>query len=460
MGLFAVTLFGLTGCGGGGGGSSNDSNIATTNKVVSIITVIDGHNQTDTVGTDLPNPLVALIKNSEGQTIAGQTVTFKVTSGGGTVFAGTATSDTSGYVRERWTLGTIAGEQKVEVRAVDSSGTAVVFATFGATAVAGAPQAIIVVSGNGQTAQQSQPLPLPIKAIVKDKYDNPTPGVSVVFTVNPANNGGTVQPVSAITNTAGEVSATWALGLFLSARSSQTLSATVTGLTPAIFNADATQAPPAAAKTISIVSGDSQTVIQHSLLVDRNLDFVALPSGQPLVVLVTDINDNPLSGAQVTFSASPGSSYIFPQTVTTYSGYANWSGSINATVLQKINAAVTGITPVIFNINVTATNHPFDGPYGCVTSSNYHFDMEIAGGSLIYDPVDLPVAASGTLDETTGNLTAFSKSSSPADSVFARETIIGKLQVDSLQHAVGTGTSTESISSGATNTVNWTCERW
>jgi len=454
--LVAIIFSILCGCGGGSGGGSGVSSNDPVDKTVALVTVVDGDNQTATVGAELSSPLVAMIKNAAGQPISGQIVNFVVTTGGGSVFAEAAMSDESGIARERWTLGTAAGVQKVEVRAVDSNGTAVVFATFNATATAGAPKSISIVSGNVQSATQLQPLAKPVVAIVKDSYGNPVSGITVAFTVaSTFNNGGAAVPGLATTDAVGQASSAWTLGQTLG---DQELAATVTGLTPVYFHATALQAPPSAATKIAIVSGDTQTVVQHKMV------------PQPLVVAVTDALGNPVPGTQVTFSATAGSGYINPLTEviawgtgiktmetpkTDISGKTSWQGFFHTAGPINIVASVGGVASNALTINVTPYNHPYDGWYDCNFSFNQPIPIETHG----YVFTD-GVFAGLPLDEVTG---AWNMTFSNCSFCFSYRTISGQLVLDSLQRVTGTGTfydangkdpSTPHYEDGT-----WTCDR-
>ena len=55
---------------------------------------------------ELPLPLVIKATKSNGAAIVAVTVNFRVTSGGGSMFAGSATTDSKGIVADYWTLGT------------------------------------------------------------------------------------------------------------------------------------------------------------------------------------------------------------------------------------------------------------------------------------------------------------------------------------------------------------------
>jgi len=438
------------GCGGGGGSTATP---VVVDKAIASIVVYQGDTQSAAVGTELPNPLVAQILNKAGLVIVGQTVNFRVAVGGGAVFAGAATSDASGYVRERWTLGTVAGPQKVEVRAVDSNGAAVVFATFNATAVAGAPQSVTIISGNGQNGQLGQALVIPLKVKVADSYGNPNTGVSVAFT---ANNGGSAAPNPVITDAAGEATTTWTLGQALG---SQTLSAIVTGITPVIFTA---QGPLYA---LSKISGDLQTVEQYFLL----------PLPVPIQVLLTDAAGHPVVNEPISFSATSISTSTSTGNCTNISRSTDGSGIVSwqptgcyfdATGQQTIVATWTGSATVTFKVNVIASSHKYDGKYLIHFSDLSTVSMNIFGGLIVYPfsgggCSDYGYIRFGTLNESNGSLTA---TQPRGGSVCNTRELVGQLTLDSLNKATGSGTSTEETT--ATRYLGlppiastWTCER-
>jgi len=99
------------------------------------LAVVSGDGQTAIPGTELPGPVVAAVLDAKGKPVRDQLVNFRVTAGGGSVFAGSALSDKDGLVREWWTLGPEPGENLLEARAVDpATDDKLVFATFHATA--------------------------------------------------------------------------------------------------------------------------------------------------------------------------------------------------------------------------------------------------------------------------------------------------------------------------------------
>src|SRR5690242_12168051 len=114
----------------GCGGSTEPSG---PKPMASAIEVLGGDNQTDTVARELPVAILVRVTDTIGGVVTplrGQLVNFVVASGGGHVFAGSALTDSLGRAQERWTLGTGAGVQTLEARAVDAAtGAPIVYAT-------------------------------------------------------------------------------------------------------------------------------------------------------------------------------------------------------------------------------------------------------------------------------------------------------------------------------------------
>lgn len=175
------------------------------------LTVVEGPDQSGTVGEELAQPLGVKALDADGRAIAGQLVVFTVTSGGGAVFAGTVQTGGSGEARDRWTLGTSTGvPQVVRARAVDPQSGFGAEVEFNATALAGAPTALAKVAGDGQRALGGTQLPIPLSALVQDAFGNPVPSSAVDFSVT--SGGGQVSPESSETNEAGVASTWWTLG--------------------------------------------------------------------------------------------------------------------------------------------------------------------------------------------------------------------------------------------------------
>jgi len=347
----AVLALALAGCGGGGGGSSSPPPPPPAPPpVFGSVQVVSGNGQTGAVGVELTDQLVARVLDTSGNPMPGQVVAFVVAAGGGTVFAGTATSDSAGLVRERWTLGPTLVAQSVEIRANAST-----LAQFNATAVAGAAAAMESDSvTDNQSAQQTQPLAAPLAVRVHDTFGNAKAGVTVNWA--PCADCGSVAPTSSVTDQNGEARTQWTLGLRIG---SQSLVASSTGLTQVTFAAISLAAPPSAATAIVAVSGSGQSINQHARLT------------QPARVRVTDALGNGVPGVAVDFSSDPASVYITPYSWgTDADGYIQYSPYIHGAGAQQLVASTAGLPPVTFTINVAANAFRFDGFYACSGTVN------------------------------------------------------------------------------------------
>src|SRR5437870_2958600 len=91
-----LALLVVAGCGGGGGSSGGGSGSGNGRASPSQIVVASGDHQVAIAGSALPNPLVVAVLDSSGNPVAGLTVDFSVTGGGGSVSASTASTDASG----------------------------------------------------------------------------------------------------------------------------------------------------------------------------------------------------------------------------------------------------------------------------------------------------------------------------------------------------------------------------
>ncbi len=172
--------------------------------------VVSGNNQTGTIGTQLPAPLVVALTDSTNHPVANQTVVFKVTGNDGVLNAGgsatpsaaiTVNTDLNGQAQVLWTLGQRSGTGINAVQA--SSALAVGSANFTATGVTGSAATIVVDSGSDQTGVVGQALPFPFVAAVVDSGHNRVPNVPVTFTVKSGGgnlNGGSSQTVQTDSN--------------------------------------------------------------------------------------------------------------------------------------------------------------------------------------------------------------------------------------------------------------------
>jgi hypothetical protein len=111
-----------------------DAPTATVDPADLQLLVVSGDGQEARPFEELPEPLVVKVVNATGKAgVPNQIVNFKVVEGGGSVYAGVASTDQFGIATEYWTLGDL-GPQQLEARAVGPEGEKLVFGTFTATA--------------------------------------------------------------------------------------------------------------------------------------------------------------------------------------------------------------------------------------------------------------------------------------------------------------------------------------
>jgi adhesin/invasin len=155
----------------------------------------DGNNQTAPAGTAVPIAPSVLITDTYGNPCAGVTVTFSVTSGGGSITSGTAVTSASGIARVgSWTLGTTPGSNRL--RATWNSKTL----TFSATGVVGPAAKYLVTSSSYAPAAGAY---VTISAQLADQFGNAVATSGVTVTWSKTGTGGSFATATSITNASG-----------------------------------------------------------------------------------------------------------------------------------------------------------------------------------------------------------------------------------------------------------------
>ncbi|MBA3553579.1 MAG: Ig-like domain repeat protein [Gemmatimonadales bacterium] len=137
---------------------------------------VSGQGQTAPAGFQLPDSLVVRLLDDNGNGIGGRSVTWVVPAGAGAVDPVNSTTTADGYAVTRWTLGAAAGDYTIN--AVFSGLPSI---PFTATATSDVPTAIVLLSGNSQTAPVGTTLPSPLRVRVTDANGNPVENVSVTW---------------------------------------------------------------------------------------------------------------------------------------------------------------------------------------------------------------------------------------------------------------------------------------
>ncbi|HEX2167926.1 MAG TPA: pre-peptidase C-terminal domain-containing protein, partial [Longimicrobiales bacterium] len=172
-------------------------------RVPASISVVSGDGQSGQVTESLALPVVVEVEDADGRPVSGTTVTWRVTAGGGSVNAGTSSTNGSGQAQVLWTLGNESGLNRLSAEV-----TGVAPRSITATARGGAPASATVTAGDGQTGLEMQPLGDAIVVEVLDEYGNGVPDMDVTFTPS----AGVVTPQVVATDASGIAAAIWTLG--------------------------------------------------------------------------------------------------------------------------------------------------------------------------------------------------------------------------------------------------------
>lgn len=167
--LVPVALLGLAAC--GADPAARSDNI--------LATLAAGASQTTVAGSAVPIPPAVQVFRA-GEPLAGVTITFEVTRGGGSVSDATVTTDADGIARVgAWVLGTI-GPQELVASLPGALGSPV---RISALAVAGVPAIVELVQGDGQEARVYASVPNRPIVRVLDAAGRPLAGIPVTWDV-------------------------------------------------------------------------------------------------------------------------------------------------------------------------------------------------------------------------------------------------------------------------------------
>jgi len=296
-----------------------------------------GNGQSAVHGTNVAIRPAVRVTDQYGNPAYGSTVTFTVTSGGGSVSGATQTPDANGIAAVGgWTLGPTPGQNTLAATASGLSGSPV---TFTATAtVGGVSAAQSTVSATPNSVQASAgAVSSTVIVTARDASGFPISGATVTFAATGAGNT-LVQP-AAPTDENGVTQGT----LSSTAAGMKTVSATANGV--AIAQTAAVTVTSAAVATMVANSGDNQSA-------ERGVPVTIPPS-----VLIQDAFGNPVPGVAVTFAITSGGGSITGSNpaVTSSSGIAAVGGwTLGSTPgANTLTATASGLSPITFTATAT-----------------------------------------------------------------------------------------------------------
>jgi len=172
--------------------------------VPSAITIVQGNFQAAQAGLDLATPVILRVVDKDGLGISGLSIALTIGAGGGIVSPPSSTSDSRGEIKAKWTLGPGVTSQTL-LASTPGVSPVTVFA------IGYLPSDILVAQGNNQTAKVGLALPNAIVVRVIATGNIPMIGVPVAFQVGAG--GGAISPQSILTNSLGEATVRWTVGL-------------------------------------------------------------------------------------------------------------------------------------------------------------------------------------------------------------------------------------------------------
>jgi hypothetical protein len=274
------------------------------------------------VGATL-SPSVTVL-GSNGQPMSNVAVSFQVTGGGGSVSLTSATTDASGRAAAgTWTLGPQPGVNALVATAAGLS------ATFTVETSPGSVNRIEPLSDVPTTASVGELLAVPPGVRVLDSFDNPVPGVQVLFGVST----GTLVGATQTSDSNGEAGVTsWQLG---TTSGPQTWNVQA-GFMTAVFPIQIAPGPPA--RLTAVAGNDQSAAINQDVAV-------------PPAVVLRDAFDNPIIGAPVTFTVAQGGGTVIGGSTTTDAGgiarVQSWR--LGADRENLLIASSPGVPDVLFN---------------------------------------------------------------------------------------------------------------
>ena len=186
-------------------GLNGASGQATINvEQVATLVVVQGENQVGIVGTGLPVKLQVKAVDASGSAVIGATIDFSAVNCLGAVSPESATTDVNGLASTTMTLGQSLGSYGFTALAAGSGN---VQTRVSATATAAAAASLNIVGGNNQADTVRAILSAPLLVKVADAFGNPVLGQAVTFQVTSGRAflaaGAGVPPVASLTVTTG-----------------------------------------------------------------------------------------------------------------------------------------------------------------------------------------------------------------------------------------------------------------
>jgi hypothetical protein len=281
-----------------------DTAVVTVNPRPISLQPLGGNGQTGLVGAPLPQPVRVIVLAADGLGVSGVSVNFAANSGG-SVGSATVITDASGMAETTWRLGNIAGPQTLIASVSGLAGSPLIFNSTASSM----PATHLLIPSAPSNVIAGAPFALSVLAL--DANGAVVGGFTgtVSLTIGDGPPGATLGGSTAISAVTGV--ATFPALTLDHAGTEYTIVASATGLGGATTPSFAVYAAEPA--SCDVVSGNGQSAIVGEQL------------GAPIIVRVSDVYGNRVSGATV--SAAAGSGGVVSPT----SGQTDASGNVTFT---------------------------------------------------------------------------------------------------------------------------------
>jgi len=359
------------------------------------IVMVSGDGQTAAVGSALPESLVVRVTDALDNPVPGIEVDWDV-GGGGSISPASVTTDAQGLAAAQRVLGNAAGTQ---TSSATSAGLTAVGFTH--TAQAANPTALLLISGDAQSAQANGTLTDPLVVRLVDDNGNGVGNKAITWVVAPGS--GSLNPQNVTTSPTGFAQTSWTLG---NRAGSNQVSAVFSGL-------------PAVPFTATVLAGAATKLAFTQVPVNTSAGSPITPA---VKVAIQDAAGNTVTSATdaitIAIGNNPNSGTLFgTKTVGAVNGVATFAGlsvdrSGDGYTLAASASGLGDITSPSFDILPGEANRlvfltaPTDRQVGEKFSPGLQVQVQDAGGNpvlLATGQITITSSVTGTL---SGSATA------------------------------------------------------
>ncbi|HJQ20558.1 MAG TPA: hypothetical protein VJ867_09440, partial [Gemmatimonadaceae bacterium] len=338
------------------------------------VVVISGDAQSANAGTALPQPVVVEVRASDNLPVPNTVVRFTALNGGSASPDSTMTN-VQGRAQTTLTLGSASGTQSFQATVAG-----ITPATISATAInPNTATTLVLVSGDGQSANVGQALGQPFVVELQDQFGQPFVGATVTFSA--VTGGGSVGTSSTTTDSQGRAQTSLTLG---TSGGAQTFRASVPGITPVTITATA------------IIPPGSIKFAKYANLLD-----VGATASAPATVKALD--GSVIDTARVNYASRNGA--IATVSAGTITGVAAGQATIVGTVARATSLKDSTLAIVVptGGVVLMSSIDRFEYPTDTTMTVSIFVDLRSSGKNLGSTTIDVTWSTSQLLYQSWSN---------------------------------------------------------